>query len=397
MNPRDSLNRPVSRRRRAVSLPKRRTHLAAAAIILVALVTSPLILSSWMGSPDDAEVKGSVRLSEPVADIQIAGLDREETDLPDLLADIVPVGTNPTDGMAVDALGNLIVDEPKVAAIAVKSRSAPRAPAPVKTLQAPPLDPSLTRRSRFGPIPGPNIDGLTPLKAYSAKVDQTSGRTPVSIIIGGLGVHSALTRRTIDELPPEVTLSFAAHAPGLQDWIDRARAAGHEVLLEIPMESERFNADEPGADRTMRVNASVSDNRRNLHFLLSRAQGYAGIINYNGDLFLRRSDVVAPILAELTASGLGFVSDGAFDTPTLTALSGSVNLPYSEAFGLIDPQPDPATILAKLDALTIGAKDAPGLTGVGFAYPQTIDAVKGWTATLATNGLVLVPATASLK
>ncbi|GLQ19273.1 divergent polysaccharide deacetylase family protein [Algimonas porphyrae] len=396
MNPRDSLNRPVTQRRRALSLPRRRSHIIASITFFAAVIALPFLLSSWIGSPSDAEPRGSVRLETPIAETQIADLDLDEALLPDLLSDIVPVGENPTEGIERDALGNPIDDNPKVAASAAqptRSSGSPR----TNTLKAPPLDPSLTRDSRFGPIPGPNTDGLTPLRAYQSQPVPVGDRSPVALIVGGLGVQSALTRRTIDELPPEVTLSFAAHAPGLQDWIDRARAAGHEVLLEVPMESETFNANEPGADRAMRVGASVSDNRRNLHHLLSRAKGYIGVINYNGDLFLRRSDVVAPVLAELTASGLGFVSDGAFDTPSLSALSASVNLPFAEGFGLIDPQPDPQIIQSRLDALTIAAKDEPGLIGVGFAYPQTIDAVKGWTATLAAEGLILVPASASLK
>lgn len=220
---------------------------------------------------------------------------------------------------------------------------------------------------------------------------------PVSVIIGGLGINAPLTLRAIDELPPEITLSFAAHAPGLQGWINKARLAGHEVLLELPMESEAFDAQESGSDRTLRTAASVPDNRRNLHYLLSRAQGYAGVINYNGEAFLRRSDAVSPILTELKASGLGLFIDGAFDAPSLPALSQSLSLPYNTAFGIIDPAPDRALINQQLDTLIVEAKSGSGAVGVGFVYPQTLDAVKGWAATLSDNGLILVPATATLK
>ena len=60
----------------------------------------------------------------------------------------------------------------------------------------------------------------------------------MSLVLGGLGINYTHTRSAIDELPPEVTLSFAPHASGLQTWINRAREAGHEVLIELPLEPE---------------------------------------------------------------------------------------------------------------------------------------------------------------
>jgi len=81
-------------------------------------------------------------------------------------------------------------------------------------------------------------------------------------------------------------------------------------LIELPMESADFNAAEPGADRALMANRNAAANQRNLDWLLSRAQGYFGVTNYNGDMFLTRADVAAPILDKLAKSGLSFVSDG---------------------------------------------------------------------------------------
>ena len=47
-------------------------------------------------------------------------------------------------------------------------------------------------------------------------------------------------------MPPEITLSFVAYSDGLQGWIDMARANGHEVLLEAPMEPLDAAANDPG-------------------------------------------------------------------------------------------------------------------------------------------------------
>ncbi|GHA91457.1 hypothetical protein GCM10009069_13300 [Algimonas arctica] len=386
----DPIRRVASRRRQALSLPKRRHHLSLALLALIILISAPMLMARFFGSDSDAQPKGSVSVANlPQGQIP-SPLDEKGDTLPDLLADLVPAGENPTDAIAaIDALGNPVGSKPKVTPKALVLP--PAAP------KAPPIDASLTRQSRFGAIPGPNRDGRTPLEAYRLPQAPQSGRTPVSIIVGGLGINPTLTQRAIDELPPAVTLSFAAQTPALQGWINKARARGHEVLLEIAMEGAGFEASSPGSERTLQVNLSPDENRQHLHYGLSRAQGYAGVINYQGEVLLLRSDTLSPILNEIKASGLGLFIDGSFEAPTVGALASSISLPFKASFGLIDPAPSQSVIEARLANLAAEAKTSPGTLSVGFVYPQTIDAVKGWAATLSSQGLILVPATATLK
>jgi len=83
-------------------------------------------------------------------------------------------------------------------------------------------------------------------------------------------------------------------------------------------------------------------NMRNLDWLMSRGQGYFGVTNYNGDVFLTRADIAAPVLDKLSQSGLSFISDGSVSAPSLAALSSSAKLPYAAGYTLIDPQQDTA-------------------------------------------------------
>ena len=64
---------------------------------------------------------------------------------------------------------------------------------------------------------------------------------------------------------------------------------------------------------------------------------------------------------------------------------------------MIDLFPDRTLIDQQLAALIAASQDGSGPIGVGFVYPQTLDAVKGWAATLFWDDLILVPATATLK
>ncbi|HEX3407807.1 MAG TPA: divergent polysaccharide deacetylase family protein, partial [Caulobacteraceae bacterium] len=90
-----------------------------------------------------------------------------------------------------------------------------------------------------GPLPIIGADGRTSAQAY-ARPSTPDGKPRVALIIGGLGLNAKETRVAISALPPEVTLSFVPYSEGLQGWIDMARAAGHEVLLEAPMEPKDY-------------------------------------------------------------------------------------------------------------------------------------------------------------
>ena len=95
------------------------------------------------------------------------------------------------------------------------------------------------------PLPIIAADGRTAADAY-ARPFTPNGRPKVSVVIGGLGLNAQTTRAAIETLPGEITLSFAPYAEGLQGWIDLARAHGHEVLLETPMEPADYPANDPG-------------------------------------------------------------------------------------------------------------------------------------------------------
>ena len=408
---------PNVRRRAMQPLPSRKKHLLLAVSFLTVIAAGAYGLTALIGNPSDADVIGDIAVAPMPLPPESDSLAGNSEALPDLLAGDVPLNVNPTaiappeEKPKRDALGNLVgggtaSSEPETTVLTPASPniSGPR----TITIDGAPLDGSgsalppapisgLTKVGTYGRVPAISPSGLTPRDAYKRTYQAVSGKRPVSVIIGGLGVNRGLTTQAINELPADVTLAFAAHAPGLQNWINQARAKGHEVLIELPMESAEFNTAEPGADRALMASRNAAANMRNLDWLLSRGQGYFGVTNYNGDLFLTRADVAAPILDKLAQSGLSFISDGSVSAPSLPALSTSARLPYAQGYTLIDPQQDIAIIQSELSRLTAQAQNAGGTIGVGFAYPETIAAVKSWASGLDARGLTLAPASSALK
>src|SRR5262245_46038891 len=116
-------------------------------------------------------------------------------------------------------------------------------------------------RTPAGDLPKISSDGRTPAEAYARPFNPPVGALRVSLIVGGLGLNQKHTLDAINELPPEVTLSFTPYANDLQTWINRARQAGHEVLLELPMEAYDYPNVDTGP-HTLLTSAKPEENVR---------------------------------------------------------------------------------------------------------------------------------------
>ena len=236
-----------------------------------------------------------------------------------------------------------------------------------------------------GPLPIIGADGRTAAEAY-ARPFKPNGRPKVSVVIGGLGLNAQTTRAAIETLPGEVTLSFAPYAEGLQGWIDLARAHGHEVLLETPMEPADYPSNDPGPYTLIAANRP-EDTVRKLEWLMSRATGYFGLSNYLGARFVESDQAMGTFNAALKARGLAFIDDG------LASRRGGP-IPRASADRVIDDELSANAIDAQLRALENGAAGRGQSLGSGFAYPVTITQVRIWAAGLQARGLQLAPASA---
>ena len=236
-----------------------------------------------------------------------------------------------------------------------------------------------------GPLPVIGPDGRTPAEAY-ARAAMAGGKPRVALIIGGLGLNAKATREAIDGLPADVTLSFVPYADGLQGWIDMARAAGHEVLLEMPMEPKDYPDNDPGP-YTLMADGRADDTNHRLEWLLSRASGYFGVTNYLGSKFVASPTAMGIFSADLKARGLAFIDDG-------SAARAGGGLPRASADRVVDDQLDGPAIEAQLTALETQAARSGHALGSGFAYPITLEEAAHWASGLADRGVQLVPASA---
>ncbi len=250
--------------------------------------------------------------------------------------------------------------------------------------------PGLHEAGPVGRLPKIGSDGTRPAEAY-ARPHKSGDKPQIALIVGGLGIKRSLTTQAINDLPPEVTLSFVPYSRDLQTWVNKARAAGHEVLLELPMEPYDYPNVDTGPD-TLLTNLTIEENERRLKVLLGQTTGYFGVINYQGAKLATASRVLEPILESINNRGLAFVYDGGASRSVFPSVAKEVGVNFVEADRIVDTLPSADAIdknLLHLEALAIQNGQA---LGVGFAFPVTVDQFKQWSETLEMKGYELVPA-----
>lgn len=232
-----------------------------------------------------------------------------------------------------------------------------------------------------------------PADVYARKFSNPEGRPMVGIVIGGLGMNATQTQLAIDDLPADVTLSFALDSKRLDYWLKTARADGHEVLIEVPMEAYDYGRMKMHPD-TLLAGADAKANIARLDAILSRASGYFGVVNYQGAKFAADKVAASPVLAHLAEKGLAFVDDGSFERSGLASLAKTNALRYARAAGPIDNRQTPDDISAELMDLEVLALESGAAFGSGYAFPVTVEAVEVWISQLEEKGLVLAPVSA---
>jgi polysaccharide deacetylase 2 family uncharacterized protein YibQ len=252
----------------------------------------------------------------------------------------------------------------------------------------------LVEQSQYGPLPKVAADGTRPLEAYArpsryAAKAAAGGPVRVAVLVNGMGLSDSATGEAIKDLPAPISVAYGAYGRNLQDGVNSARAAGHEVLLQVPLEPMNYPTADPGP-HTLLTTLPTEENMKRLQWLMSRFTGYVGVTNLMGAKFEATQNSLLPVLEEIKARGLLYLDDGMVKNSTAGQIAGPLGLDYSVA----NMQIDGAQSLAKLEAL---AKERGIAIGVASAKPATVKQLAEWAHKLEAKGIVLVPVSAAVR
>jgi polysaccharide deacetylase 2 family uncharacterized protein YibQ len=269
-------------------------------------------------------------------------------------------------------------------------------PAAQKGVGEEPIDPRVAERSAQGVIPKIAPDGTRPAEAFAQPVKALPGKSTaprIAIVVEGLGISAAGTAEALAKLPGPVTLAFAPYGDNLPRLAARGRESGHELLLQVPMEPFDYPNNDPGPQALL-TSLDAAQNVGRFRWLMSRMQGYVGIINYMGARFTTSEPALAPILREMAMRGLIYVEDGSVPRSLASDIAGANNLPFARADLAIDAAPSTADIDRSLARLERAARERSYAVGVANALPAAIDRVAAWAKGAETRGIQLVPISA---
>ncbi len=254
-------------------------------------------------------------------------------------------------------------------------------------------DPRLTESSAFGLLPKIGSDGSRPAEIYARPADLAGNKPRIAILIGGMGLDRVETARAEASLPGAVTFGFAPYGSDLEEQVSRARGAGHEVVLQLPME-DFGHADPPLSHMLL---ASRQGNEDRLRWLMGRFTGYAGVGTYLGGRLLADEAALQPLLQEVAARGLYFVDDGSAARSLAPSLAADLRLPSVRADVVIDAKPDAVSVTAALEQLEALARNRGFALGMATGLPGTNAIIKRYTADLGHRGVSLVPVSLIVK
>jgi polysaccharide deacetylase 2 family uncharacterized protein YibQ len=258
-------------------------------------------------------------------------------------------------------------------------------------------DQRLVDKVQHGLVPRIAPDGTRPSRFYARPVPRPPGpavsRPRVAILIGGLGLSVNNTNDAIARLPGEVTFAFTPYGTNSQALVNRARADGHEVMLQLPMEPFDFPTNDPGP-QTLLTSLAPDANIDRLHWSMSRFAGFTGVTNHMGARFTANAAAMRPILADLRARGLTILDDGSSPRSLVVDVAREIGLAHARAHITLDAVARPESIddaLAKLEAEAMRTGQA---IGVASALHVSIERIVRWTRELDRRGVTLVPVSA---
>jgi hypothetical protein len=262
-----------------------------------------------------------------------------------------------------------------------------------KLVLDPAPEPAVQTEGRFGPLPRISEDGREPWKVYARPFPIERDRPRIAILLQDLGFSQEQTNAAIQQLPGSVTLGFTPYARRLDQWIALSRAAGHEVLLQVPMEPFDFPMSDPGP-HTLLTSAGSDENIERLEFLLSRFTGYVGVYNRMGDRFTSSVESLQPVLQSIHERGLLFIDARTSGTSVAGRLANDLGLPHALNNREIDQVASRVEIDAKLIDLENIARQQGQALGIARAYPVTLERLAQWATSLEEKGIDLAPVSA---
>jgi hypothetical protein len=220
------------------------------------------------------------------------------------------------------------------------------------------------------------------------------GVAKIAVVIDDLGLNRPNARATV-ALPGPLTLAFMTYAPSPGELTRAARAAGHELLVHVPMQPSD-EATDPGP-KVLTGALDRAELMARLDWGLSRFDGYVGINNHMGSAFTRDTEGMRAVMAELKRRGLMFLDSRTIANSVAGPLAKEMGVAHASRDVFLDNRRDVDAIRTQLAKAEEIARETGSAVAIGHPYDETIQALRAWLPTLRAKNIALVPISALAK
>jgi polysaccharide deacetylase 2 family uncharacterized protein YibQ len=199
----------------------------------------------------------------------------------------------------------------------------------------------------------------------------TRGR--LALIIDDFGAIDSRAATDILELPVPLTAAVIPGYPTSQEVAQKAREAGHEVFVHLPMQPRDG---ETGEENPIRVDLGEDEIRRRVRWALNEIRGAVGVNNHMGSLATEDETVMQAVLEEIKDAGLFFVDSRTSSASVACKVAGEIGVDCLTNAGFLDYQEEDAAIEEKLRALADQALEEGTAVGIGHVKASTYGVLK---------------------
>ncbi len=232
---------------------------------------------------------------------------------------------------------------------------------------------------------------LPPWRRFAVAAPEARGRPRIAIVIDDMGIDKTRSARVI-AMPAPLTLSFLTYATGLKRQTEAARAAGHELLLHIPMEPRGRNVD-PGPNVLLGT-LPAKELRRRLAWGFDRFGSYVGVNNHMGSKFTRDRAAMTVVMLEVKRRGFLFLDSRTAGGTVGSALARRMGVPFADRNVFLDNENDPAKVRARLAEVEALARRKGSAIAIGHPREATLKVLGQWLREARKRGFQLVPLSA---
>lgn len=222
------------------------------------------------------------------------------------------------------------------------------------------------------------------------------GDAKIALVMTDLGLSDSATKQAVNDLPETMALAFSPYSTDLAAKMNKAKNAGHETLILIPMEPLSYPKDDPGPEALL-TRQSDSVNAHKLDDVLTSGAGAMGAMNFMGSALLQDQKNVTAVVTALQKRQLLFVENPQGPESIAEDVASGLNAPFLEGDAVIDATASDLAIRQQLAALETQARKNGYATGVAHPFPVTFSILKDWADSLARRGFKLVPLSALVK